>query len=333
MGFKEALYTPFTEVDKRQGRGGYYDYIKWRHVVDRMNEVFDGRWSSEVISETVNEADIVIRVAVSITDSDNKIFKQEGYGGASVRGGEEPGTAHKSAYSKALKDACRKWGIGLYLDGDSNKNSSYNAPSATTTMAMGVKMSTGTKMPEPIVPITAPTPTQTTAPTQTTVPMQQPAPIEQETNKTATTMPAPPVSTPTESSPQSMPAPPVQGIPSSLGTGMPAPISMGADAGMAPPTAVLGNIPSSVEQINTPTQEPAVAGPSPDEPGTLTEVQKMAIKHMSKARGMETDEAVLTSIINVKESQLDRKVNSLEDLSYIEAVAVIKYIKVLNETE
>lgn len=310
MGFKDALYKPFEEVDKRQGRGGYYDYIKWRHVADRMNEVFDGKWSSEVVSEITSDTEIVIRVAVSIMDANNQAFTQEGYGGAAIRQGEEPGTAYKSAYSKALKDACRKWGVGLYLDGDSGDTSTntYNAP------AQPVSPPTGVSMP---APISQPSP------------VQQPAPVQQETQ--APSPPTPPVTNTGPAPVQGNLSPPAPTAPSSIGAGMPAPISMGTNAGMAPPAAVTSEPPAQTQPA---TQAPTQSNDaSPDEPGTLTEVQKMAIKHMGKTRGLEDDASVLATIVNVKESGLDRQVNSLEDLSYIEAVAVIKYIKVLNESE
>ena len=320
MGFKEALYKPFEEVDKRQGRGGYYDYIKWRHVADRMNEVFDGKWSSEVVSEITSDTEIVIRVAVSIMDANNQAFTQEGYGGAAVRQGEEPGTAYKSAYSKALKDACRKWGVGLYLDGDGSDatTSTYNAP------AQPMSPPTGVSMP---APISQPSPVQQPAPIQQPEPVKQPAPVQQEMQSPSP--PTPPVTNTGPAPVQGNPSPPA--APSSIGTGMPAPISMGTNAGMAPPAAVTNEPPAQTQPA---TQAPAQSNDaSPDEPGTLTEVQKMAIKHMGKTRGLEDDASVLANIVNVKESGLDRQVNSLEDLSYIEAVAVIKYIKVLNESE
>ena len=307
MGFKEDLYKPFTEVDKRQGRGGYYDYIKWRHVADRMNEVFDGRWSSKVVAENVTTTDVVVRIAVTVVDpSDGTSFTQEGYGGAAIRSGEESGTAHKSAYSKALKDACRKWGVGLYLDGDGdsggNEQPTYSTPSIPTSFA-------GQSMPGPI--------TQQPAPVGAT--MAPPAPVQQ--------TPVPPV-TKEAPAPTNGPA-----IPSGFGGGMPAPISMGPGAGMAPPVTGVSNASAPVQAPVEQPEAPVVADASPDEPGTLTDVQKMAIVHMAKARGAETEDAVLATIINVPATGLSRVVPSIENLSYIEAVAVIKYIKLLNEKE
>ena len=114
--------------------------------------------------------------------------------------------------------------------------------------------------------------------------------------------------------------------------GMPAPISMGSNAGMAPPVTMVSSAPTPMQAPIEQPQVPVVDA-SPDEPGTLTDVQKMAIVHMSKARGAGTESAVLATIINIPEVGLSRVVPSIENLSYIEAVTVIKYIKLLNEKE
>ena len=110
-----ALYEKL-EVKSRRGRGGDYNYVPWQDVADRMNKVFNGNWSSEIKSETETEGGIVVRVRVTVIDQNtNQEYYQEGYGGASITN-TEIGTLHKSAYSKALRDACKKWGPGLYTD-------------------------------------------------------------------------------------------------------------------------------------------------------------------------------------------------------------------------
>lgn len=311
MGFKEDLYKPFTEVDKRQGRGGYYDYIKWRHVADRMNEVFDGRWSSKVMAETVTATDVVVRIAVTVVDPlDGISFTQEGYGGATIRSGEEAGTAQKSAYSKALKDACRKWGVGLYLDsdGDSGEQTTYNTFNIPKSLV-------GQEMPGSITQPSAPSvPTAATPPVNSMTPPQYVSPVP----------PVPKEVSPFNNGPT---------IPKGFGTGTPAPINMNSNAGIAPPVTGINNTFSSVHAPVEHSASTVVADASPDEPGTLTDVQKMAIVHMAKARGADKEAAVLATIINIPETGLSRVVPSIENLSYIEAVAVIKYIKFLNEKE
>ncbi len=327
MGFKEALYTPFTEIDKRQGRGGHYDYIKWRHVADRMNDVFDGRWSSKVVAETTTDTDVVVRIAVTVVDTvDSMSFTQEGYGGASIRSGEEPGTAQKSAYSKALKDACRKWGVGLYLDGDNDTSGDFEQHRINAIPTLP----TGLGGPSPISGVSLPTPiSMPGTPTMGGSPAPPPP---------APSVSAPPVPTqqvPTVPNP-GIPTPPTPlggfsnspTMPSAIGIGMPAPISMGLSAGMAPPVSQLNMAPIQQESPDA-----IMADASPDVPGTLTEVQKMAINHMARARGAVTESDVLALVINSPSVGLGRTVTSIDNLSYIEAVNVIKYIKLLNESE
>jgi hypothetical protein len=128
---KDAMYSPLGEIKSRPGRGGTYDYVSWKNVADRMNEVFGINWTSEVVSEHVSEKEVVVRVRVSVYNKDGAAFSQEGYGGALNDERSEAGNPFKSAYSKAFKDACKKWGVGLYLEEDGVQEE-QNPPSAPT---------------------------------------------------------------------------------------------------------------------------------------------------------------------------------------------------------
>lgn len=121
---KEELYKGFDNIPTRRGRGGTYAYIRWQDVANRMNEVFGANWSSSVCSSEVIGKNVIVRVRVEVYDSETKrYFSQEGFGGAVNDDNQEAGNPYKSAYSKALKDACKRWGIGLYLDeGDEPSN-------------------------------------------------------------------------------------------------------------------------------------------------------------------------------------------------------------------
>lgn len=121
----EALYRNFENIPSRKGRGGVYPYVRWQDVADRMNEVFGTNWSSEVLFQDIIGANVIVRVRVSIVDPEKGVFfTQEGFGGAPNDANTEAGTPFKSAYSKALKDACKKWGVGLYLDEDDDSSTS-----------------------------------------------------------------------------------------------------------------------------------------------------------------------------------------------------------------
>ncbi len=122
-----SLYEKL-ELKSRRGRGGNYSYVPWQDVADRMNKVFGGNWSSEVMSETVVGNGVVLRVRVTVIDKETNVsYYQEGFGGADNTG-SEVGTLHKSAYSKALRDACKKWGPGLYTDEYDDASSHKGSP-------------------------------------------------------------------------------------------------------------------------------------------------------------------------------------------------------------
>lgn len=135
----EALYRNFENIPTRRGRGGSYPYVRWQDVADRMNEVFGTDWSSEVMFQDVIGANVIVRVRVTIIDPVKGVFfTQEGFGGAPNDASTEAGTPFKSAYSKALKDACKKWGVGLYLDEDDDAvGTTSSAPSSVPPGYMG----------------------------------------------------------------------------------------------------------------------------------------------------------------------------------------------------
>jgi hypothetical protein len=304
---KDALYKPFDNVDSRPGRGGTYDYIKWQHVADRMNQVFGTYWSSQIVSEHIlnNDSDIILRVKIEVSDPETKeTFSQEGYGGASVRNGEEAGTAFKSAYSKGIKDACKKWGIGLYLSEDHVESApvrNYNSgPSTQTPPVQSIHVA-------PVA--SAPSVGYQPEPVQQVAPVQQPEPIQ--------SMPS------TQPAPVEMPAPvnSVMGMP-------PAPVSPVIASGVAPVTPVA----SVPEAQPAPTEQPApTVQDNSDTPGTVTAVQSLAISNMAKMHGAQTEEEVLTMIINTDAAGLGRQIASLKDLSYNEAVKIIRTVKELQD--
>lgn len=315
---KDALYKPFDNVDSRPGRGGTYDYIKWQHVADRMNQVFGTYWTSQVVSEHIlnNDNDIILRVRIEVSDPNTReTFIQEGYGGASVRSGEEAGTAFKSAYSKGIKDACKKWGIGLYLseDGGGEVNSSRGFSSGPVVQASPVQSIPAT----PVAPITPVAPVGAMPPMgYQQQPVQQPAPVA----------PAP---TPVAPVPESIGPSPGMGFPS-----MPvAPVVASGIAPVAPITPVMPVASSQPAPVQTAPVAQAVPNTQDNSntPGTVTAVQSLAISNMAKMHGAQTEEDVLAMIINTDAAGLGRHVAKLDDLSYNEAVKIIRTVKELQD--
>jgi hypothetical protein len=148
----EKLYDSF-ELREREGMGGMkFKYIPAHDVIDRMNKVFEGRWMTEVTSQERVDDFVVVRVRVSVFDDSSKTwFAHDGYGSSSVArysGGQKAGqiidlgNSYKSAEAKAIKNACTRWGVGLFLEAEDEEQGPYgdlpagrpgNPPSRPTT--------------------------------------------------------------------------------------------------------------------------------------------------------------------------------------------------------
>ena len=315
---KNRLYEPFKTIDSRRGRGGVYDYIKWQAVVDRMNEIFGIHWTSHVENQETLNGSIVIRVSVCVKDPDSgEIFCQEGFGGSVLHDGDEPASAHKGAYSKALKDACKKWGVGLHLEEDTQTQTKPIMPNEYT----GYE----TAKPNLIPPVETPV-----------VPMPPSTPVE---TIATNTMPSPPntvvqpeVITPVAPTPSVVPVEtPV--LPTSGVQQMPPTVQVTPDMGLPPTPPPIG--------ANQPLQNNSVPVNSPpstndgaldvNASGSITNVQEMAIKNLARLNGIEGQSIgeFLNGLVSNPKCELNRQVNSLNDLSYNEAVYVIKASKSL----
>lgn len=137
------LYKPF-DLKSRRGVGGKtFDYVTSDDVIDRLNKVFRGNWSSEVADFREIEDQVLIRVRVIVDHPDQlgKFLVQEGYASqlvARYTSGDQKGkiidvgNVYKSAYSKAIKVAVEKWGIGLHLSRETKDDESIFPDIGTT---------------------------------------------------------------------------------------------------------------------------------------------------------------------------------------------------------
>jgi hypothetical protein len=129
MSIKEQFYAPL-EIRTRKGRGGNFSFVAWQDISDRLNQVLGISWSSEVITAEIIGNNVIVRVRVSFINPETKEYCcQEGFGGAPNDERLEAGSSFKAAYSKSLKDACKKWGLGLYLEDEDQ--SSFSPPTTT----------------------------------------------------------------------------------------------------------------------------------------------------------------------------------------------------------
>lgn len=124
MSIKDQFYVPL-EVRSRRGRGGEFNFVAWQDVANRLNDIFGINWSSELKTSEIVGSNIIVRVRITVRNPETNVdYWQEGFGGAVNDERLEAGSPFKAAYSKAIKDACKKWGLGLYLE-DEDKPS-YN---------------------------------------------------------------------------------------------------------------------------------------------------------------------------------------------------------------
>lgn len=338
---KELFYKPFEDIRQRRGRGGTYDYITWKDIADRMNSIFGMNWSSSSESQELIGDTLIIRVKVCATDPESKMsYCQEGFGGAVLRASDEPGSAHKSAYSKALKDACKKWGIGLYMDDDTTATT--NIPNGFSGYATGTANTPSSNESLPVPPST----------------FSQPAPAMPEAVSSAPMVSAPSfVNTMPEVNTIAVPTPPTPPTqenlwPSNNATSVvtnsvfsvpqpPAPVTAVKEMGLPPVPPPIGvntntNIVTPSFQPpampSTPMVDTSAAEMTPDTPFSITNVQEMAIKNLAKLKGYTDDniEVFLTELINNPACGLNRKC-PIKELSYNEAVCVIKTTKSLQQ--
>lgn len=327
---KSKLYKPFENVDSRRGRGGTYDYIKWQSVVDRMNEVFGVNWSSNVTKQDITDDRIIVRVNVCIKDPiTGEYFCQEGYGGAVLRTEDEPGNAHKSAYSKALKDACKKWGVGLHIEEDNAGGSTV--PSGYMGKETGVPP-TNTPSSTPPVPNTQSNQAPPTQPSQSAAPQNVPPsmPPQQNTPPAVGSVqnapPQQPVDAPTNTAPTE-----------NTNQGPPTTPTHGAGAGMGLPPTPPPNVDNGSNKPSTTYSQPSTGNnnqaPDQNAPGTITNVQELAIGNLINLsdRASEGPAKILKELSEDSNCELNRVVTELKDLSFREAVSVIKAMKSLQQ--
>jgi len=306
----DQLYKPF-ELKARPGQGGLtFKYVPSDDVVDRMNKVFMGNWSTEVVEKEVVGDQVLIRVRVYAKDPDDTDPRQywhEGYASQLIakytqgpKTGQiiDIGNTYKSAMSKAIKTAVAKWGVGLYLEkGSVNEGGSvgsWGPPNIPTTT------------PE-IKPVEQPKIEPVAAPV--TIPVAAPvaAPI------------AAPVAAPVNIPPGNPNIPFDTQVPKAKTTD-----SLGVGAAPAPVFTddnVIVTQPNPSASFNPP------VGPV-DSQGvveSLTDVQKAAIDNIISVHGKRFDELAPAAL-----QRTDNLPLAIENLSYQDAVKLIQYGNNLN---
>lgn len=131
----DYLYKPFDVLTKPGGGG--YKYIKSQDVIDRMNRAFSGNWSTNVLYQDIVEDTVIIRVNVCARTDEGE-FCHDGYGSSVIkRFNSGPnkgkpvdlGSVFKAANSMAIRNACTRWGVGLYLEEQEDQDVNSDIPS------------------------------------------------------------------------------------------------------------------------------------------------------------------------------------------------------------
>lgn len=320
----EILYRGFDNIPSRQGRGGTYSYIRWQDIADRMNEAFGTLWSSEVKFQDVINENVIVRVQVSVFDRETGTFsKQEGFGGAPHDSRSEAGNPFKAAYSKALKDACKKWGLALYLEEESDggghmtpsplppgyQGKEYGVPPAETTPAPPTPATVVVETPSaPTMSGGLPTPPGVGMPTP---PAQQE--IVQET-VVLTQAPSQVEEVPVPQAPPTPTAPPIPQAPTAATATVPPPVSTSAPTGLPTPPQVNMKEDMPMSKVST---------ISTGEPDRISDVQKAALHGILSYKGVEYE--TLAREAFEANGIAKNPIPPADDLTYQEAVYVVKY--------
>ena len=310
----EILYRGFESIPTRQGRGGHYQYVRWQDVADRMNEAFGTMWSSRVTHQEINNGNIIVRVEVSVYDPTfDRVMCQEGFGGAPNDERSEAGNPFKAAYSKALKDACKKWGLGLFLEIEDGDESTNTTPASMPTGYYGKEHGVpGGNVVAPTQPAPTPPAPAVNTPAAPTGGLPTPpgigmgaAPKAPEVIQESVTL--------TQAPPTPM-APPIPQAPTAATAPVPPPVSKSGPVGLPTPPQVSlrEDMPmSKVSTINT------------GEPDKISDVQKAALHGILSFKGV--DYETLAREAFEANGVVKNPIPPADDLTYQEAVYVVKY--------
>ncbi len=170
----DELYKQF-KLKARAGQGGKtFKYVPSSDIMDRMNKIFKGNWSTEVVSSEIVGDQVLVLVRVMAKDPNEEggiVYFHEGYashplakfsGGAKQGQVIDAGNSYRSAMSKAVKAAVTKWGVGLYLEGDDSESTAIGE--STSAGPMGYTPPIASTSENPVIPSKATTTTPSTPP-------------------------------------------------------------------------------------------------------------------------------------------------------------------------
>lgn len=338
----EKLYKTF-KLSERKGTGGMtFKYVPNEDVINRMNQVFKGNWCTRIMGKDVVDDQVVVEVQVDVYN-EGQCYTQTGFGSQQImRYTQGPnsgkiidiGNAYKGALAKGIVNACTRWGVGLYKESNPmNEVGVQPAPSAPTSQLPPTTTQTPmppVKEPAPVAPMMPPQNTSATPPPMappTTSATPPPSPYTQETTA--------PVAENTvhNSVPPMVPNQPMTAAINVVQEEAPA-------APVAPPTPVAPESAPTMPSFPAPNAAPAPApvadSPPPSTPELpmsqssggdisavgISDVQRVALNGILTMHSANYDELAREAFDS---KGLGQAVPPKENLSYQEAVVVIKY--------
>jgi len=345
----KKLYETFV-LSSRKGTGGMtFKYVPNEDVINRMNSVFSGNWSTEIRDKEVIDDQVVVEVLVSVTDpAENIVYRHTGFGSQQImRYNSGPnqgkiidiGNAYKGALAKAIVNACTRWGVGLFKE-----RNPYGADNITMVAESQAEVAMAPVLAPATPPVMAPVETPSVVATPTTA-AATPSPYTIET----TAVPAAPMP-PTTASPTPSPykiettAPPtivetpptiVVAPPVVEGPTVPMPAVVETMTTFPPPISpdqpVSANISLKQELPKIPTPATATVPTTPTLPLStdeglsgieISDVQKVALNGILT---MNNAEYVPLAEEAFAANGISKPVPNREALNYEEAVVVIKF--------
>ena len=118
---REKLEEPFEPVQVKYRPGNFGQtlaYIEGHEIIKRLNEVFQSRWSFEIVEHQINQNEVQVLGKLSCF---NGLVMKMAFGGSKVTVNTETGEEIcvvddlKAAATDALKKAASLLGVGLHL--------------------------------------------------------------------------------------------------------------------------------------------------------------------------------------------------------------------------
>jgi len=333
----KKLYGTFV-LSTRQGQGGMtFKYVPNEDVINRMNDTFQGNWSTFVKFRDVMDDQVILEVEVKVVDPDTQMsHSHTGFGSQQImryKSGPNAnqiidiGNGYKGALAKAIVNACTRWGVGLFKE--SNPMNEVGLPE-TPTMPTIPPAIVAPAAPAPAMPAPVPDTTATgpmpAMPTTTAAP---PAPLPP-TSASPTPSPyAIETTAPVEVVVPAVPMPPMVGAPVVVENTTTFPPPLISEQPVAAHINLTQEAGPEMPKIPAPAVNTVPVTPelplSRDEGLSgirISDVQKVALNGILTMNNAEyaplAEEAFAANNIN-------KPVPNREDLNYEEAVVVIKF--------